>query len=271
MSVATMWIREAISATSVSVVATCNKFISELVNWVIWNKHTTSDGLGAVLVIMVCGIFYEQAPLRAEGQRYVREEICPCVPRSWLANKPKEEGDAQNRVRTPRAQVRRREIVRDAWREGCAARPGSSRKEARAAARASGWILAPWQRYRAEGADVSSSRRERADELSRPRGAFRERVDGCHASHPRGSFRCVRLSAVRGTSSSAFLRENQPPQETAPRSSWTCVDPAAPRSSSNPAPHRDLLTFGTSCSRHLLDGGRRRAVVESSWASFDDV
>ena len=44
MSVATMWIREAISATSVSVVATCNKFISELVNWVIWNKHTTSDG-----------------------------------------------------------------------------------------------------------------------------------------------------------------------------------------------------------------------------------
>ena len=40
MSVATMWIREAISATSVSV-ATCNKFISELVNWVIWNKHTT--------------------------------------------------------------------------------------------------------------------------------------------------------------------------------------------------------------------------------------
>ena len=68
MSVATMWIREAISATSVSVVATCNKFISELVNWVIWNKHTTSDGLWAVLVIMVCGIFYEQAPLRVKGQ-----------------------------------------------------------------------------------------------------------------------------------------------------------------------------------------------------------
>ena len=95
MSVATMWIREAISATSVSVVATCNKFISELVNWVIWNKHTTSDGLGAVLVIMVCGIFYEQAPLRVKGQGYVREEICPCVPRSWLgfSEKPKEEGE----------------------------------------------------------------------------------------------------------------------------------------------------------------------------------
>jgi len=84
MSVATMWIREAISATSVSVVATCNKFISELVNWVIWNKHTTADGLWAVLVIMVCGIFYEQAPLRVKGQGYVREEVCPCLPRSWL-------------------------------------------------------------------------------------------------------------------------------------------------------------------------------------------
>ena len=68
MSVATMWIREALSATSVSVVATCNKFISELVNWFIWNKHTTSDGLWAVLVIMVCGIFYEQAPLRVRGR-----------------------------------------------------------------------------------------------------------------------------------------------------------------------------------------------------------
>ena len=95
MSVATMWIREAISATSVSVVATCNKFISELVNWVIWNKHTTSDGLGAVLVIMVCGIFYEQAPLRVKGQGYVREEICPCLPRSWLGFKTKPKtGDA---------------------------------------------------------------------------------------------------------------------------------------------------------------------------------
>ena len=68
MSVATMWIREALSATSVSVVAACNKFISELVNWFIWNKHTTSDGLWAVLIIMVCGIFYEQAPLRVPGQ-----------------------------------------------------------------------------------------------------------------------------------------------------------------------------------------------------------
>jgi len=34
---------------------------------VIWNKHTTSGGLGAVLVIMVCGIFYEQVgPIRYE-------------------------------------------------------------------------------------------------------------------------------------------------------------------------------------------------------------
>ena len=89
MSVATMWIREAISATSVSVVATCNKFLSEIVNWVIWDKHTTSDGLWAVLLIMVSGIFYEQAPLRVKGQGYVREEICPCLPRSWLGFAPK--------------------------------------------------------------------------------------------------------------------------------------------------------------------------------------
>ena len=65
-------------------------------NWVIWNKHTTSDGLGAVLVIMVCGIFTEsRAPLRVKGQGYVREEICPCLPRSWLRFKTKAKtGDA---------------------------------------------------------------------------------------------------------------------------------------------------------------------------------
>ena len=74
MSVATMWIREAIS-TSVSVVATCNKFISELVNWVISNKHTTSDGSaqcldhGARISL--------QAPLRVKGGARARGDH-PC-------------------------------------------------------------------------------------------------------------------------------------------------------------------------------------------------
>jgi GDP-mannose transporter len=83
MSFSTMWIRETLSATSVSVVATCNKFLSEGVNWLIWDKHTTVQGTYAILIIMTCGIFYEQAPLRVEGQGYSREHICPCLPR-WM-------------------------------------------------------------------------------------------------------------------------------------------------------------------------------------------
>jgi len=83
MSFSTMWIREMLSATSVSVVATCNKFLSEGVNWLIWDKHTTLQGTFAILIIMTCGIFYEQAPLRVEGQGYSRDHICPCLPR-WM-------------------------------------------------------------------------------------------------------------------------------------------------------------------------------------------
>ena len=84
MSFSTMWIRETLSATSVSVVATCNKFLSELVNWMIWDKHTTIEGTYAILLIMVCGIFYEQAPLRVPGKGYSRDTVCPCLPRSWV-------------------------------------------------------------------------------------------------------------------------------------------------------------------------------------------
>ncbi|OUS45350.1 integral membrane family protein [Ostreococcus tauri] len=90
MSFSTMWIRETLSATSVSVVATCNKFLSELVNWVIWDKHTTVEGTYAILIIMTCGIFYEQAPLRVPGKGYARDTICPCLPRSWVGVKADE-------------------------------------------------------------------------------------------------------------------------------------------------------------------------------------
>ena len=54
MGVFTMLIRDALSATSVSVVATCNKFLSEIVNYFIWNNHASLDGAGAVFFIIFC-------------------------------------------------------------------------------------------------------------------------------------------------------------------------------------------------------------------------
>lgn len=95
MSFSTMWIRETLSATSVSVVATCNKFLSELVNWMIWDKHTTTEGTYAILLIMTCGIFYEQAPLRVPGKGYSRDSICPCLPRSWVGVNVKSSKDQE--------------------------------------------------------------------------------------------------------------------------------------------------------------------------------
>ena len=64
MGVFTMLIRDALSTTSVSVVATCNKFLSEIVNFFIWDNHASLDGAGAVFFIIFCGAFYEQSPLR---------------------------------------------------------------------------------------------------------------------------------------------------------------------------------------------------------------
>lgn len=59
MSFLMMWIRETFFAILVFVVATCNKFIFEFVNWMIWDKYMIIEGMYVILVIMMCGIFYE--------------------------------------------------------------------------------------------------------------------------------------------------------------------------------------------------------------------
>ena len=81
MGVFTMLIRDALSATSVSVVATCNKFLSEIVNYFIWNNHASLDGAGAVIFIIFCGAFYEQSPLRKGEVGFSKKSACPCLPR----------------------------------------------------------------------------------------------------------------------------------------------------------------------------------------------
>jgi GDP-mannose transporter len=81
MGVFTMLIRDALSATSVSVVATCNKFLSEIVNYFIWNNHASLDGAGAVFFIIFCGAFYEQSPLRKGEVGFSKKSACPCLPR----------------------------------------------------------------------------------------------------------------------------------------------------------------------------------------------
>jgi drug/metabolite transporter (DMT)-like permease len=85
MGVFTMLIRDALSAASVSVVATCNKFLAEIVNYFIWHNHASLEGAWAVCFIMACGAFYEQAPMRkGENGNFSRKTMLPCLPRSWV-------------------------------------------------------------------------------------------------------------------------------------------------------------------------------------------
>jgi len=92
MGVFTMLIRDALSATSCAVVATCNKFLAEVVNYFIWKNHASLEGAWAVCLIMASGIFYEQAPLRPGETGFNPKTILPCIPRRVLGIVPDEEG-----------------------------------------------------------------------------------------------------------------------------------------------------------------------------------
>jgi GDP-mannose transporter len=92
MGVFTMLIRDALSATSCAVVATCNKFLAEIVNFFIWKNHASLEGAWAVCLIMACGVFYEQSPLRPGESGFNPKTILPCIPRSVLGIFPDEDG-----------------------------------------------------------------------------------------------------------------------------------------------------------------------------------
>ena len=92
MGVFTMLIRDALSATSCAVVATCNKFLAEVVNFFIWNNHASLEGAWAACLIMASGIFYEQAPLRPGESGFNPKTILPCIPRSVFGIVPDEDG-----------------------------------------------------------------------------------------------------------------------------------------------------------------------------------
>ncbi len=57
----------AISATSYALVGVLNKFLTVLLNIVLWEKHSSPVGLVAVCVCLAAGMLYEQAPLREKG------------------------------------------------------------------------------------------------------------------------------------------------------------------------------------------------------------
>ncbi|GAB5031638.1 Hypothetical protein NocV09_00601910 [Nannochloropsis oceanica] len=57
--------RSLVSATTFTLVGVINKFITILLNVFIWDKHASPLGISALVLCLVGGSFYQQAPMRA--------------------------------------------------------------------------------------------------------------------------------------------------------------------------------------------------------------
>jgi len=53
-----------VSATSFTLVGVVNKFLTVLLNVMVWEKHSTPFGIFAVCLCLGAGFFYQQAPRR---------------------------------------------------------------------------------------------------------------------------------------------------------------------------------------------------------------
>jgi GDP-mannose transporter len=58
--------RGMVSATTYTLVGVVNKFLTLLLNVLVWEKHSSPFGLCAVCLCLLAGAFYEQAPMRID-------------------------------------------------------------------------------------------------------------------------------------------------------------------------------------------------------------
>lgn len=64
MSVSSFHLRALVSATCFTVIGTACKIISVFINYILWDKHASLDGLSALAFCIFCALWYRQAPLR---------------------------------------------------------------------------------------------------------------------------------------------------------------------------------------------------------------
>uniref|UniRef100_A0A7S2TNR7 Sugar phosphate transporter domain-containing protein n=1 Tax=Lotharella oceanica TaxID=641309 RepID=A0A7S2TNR7_9EUKA len=77
MSYVSWQARSVISATAFSIVGNACKFLTIVINCIIWDKHASPAGLLCLCVCLVAAFFYKQAPMRAEA---VTDEESPKSP-----------------------------------------------------------------------------------------------------------------------------------------------------------------------------------------------
>jgi hypothetical protein len=68
----TGWLcRGMVSATTYTLVGVVNKFLTVLLNVMVWDKHSTPFGILSVCMCLGAGSFYQQAPKREEKPKTV--------------------------------------------------------------------------------------------------------------------------------------------------------------------------------------------------------
>ena len=68
------WCRSQLSATMFTVVGVMNKMLTELANVTLWDKHASPPGIASLVVCMVGGALYRQAPLRKGSSAWKASE-----------------------------------------------------------------------------------------------------------------------------------------------------------------------------------------------------
>lgn len=75
MSYVSWQARSMLSATQFSILGNICKFLTIIVNCLIWNKHATPTGLFCLTCSILAGYFYKQAPLREGYQEKRRKQL----------------------------------------------------------------------------------------------------------------------------------------------------------------------------------------------------
>lgn len=63
-----------VSATTYTLVGVVNKFLTVLLNTVLWDKHSSPFGIFAVCVCLLAGTLYQQAPRREELRKLEQQQ-----------------------------------------------------------------------------------------------------------------------------------------------------------------------------------------------------
>ena len=61
------WCRDQVSATSFTLIGVMNKCLTVLLNLLIWDQHAPPGGIVSLVLCLVGGAIYRQAPLRSEA------------------------------------------------------------------------------------------------------------------------------------------------------------------------------------------------------------